>query len=288
MSFGVGVCFAIYAAQVFSLLAISSTHKTKYCFTLLLLSYLSALFFDLATIISLPFILALFLAGYLYQQHEFLFSHRWTKRVLLLCLVLLSLAFSLHVIPGFNNALIFLSASFGASGLPFKLYANLDKAIAGCVLILAMGEAVKWKISVQTLYMIALGSLCFFSVAVLIGANVELKFGELTLAFIFFNLFVTCFAEEAFFRLVVQRGLNRLSHAWLKGWFSVVVTAFIFMLAHYHTGVDSDKRMLLIFLAGLLYGAVYLRSKSLGSAIAVHFVINFIHFSFFTYPATFN
>ena len=133
-----------------------------------------------------------------------------------------------------------------------------------------------------------LGLMAFFGICWLIGAKPDLKFGELTFAFFFFNLFVTCVAEEAFFRLVIQEKLAKYLPTRYPSHLAVFFTALIFMLAHFHTGVDAEKRLALIFLAGFLYGAIYLRSKSLGSAIVSHFAINIIHFSFFTYPATFS
>lgn len=243
-------------------------------------------FGEIVSLISLPFICLLFLCAF--GSFSLAQSHQRISLIATICLTLLSFTFAIHKIPGFNNAMVFSSDAFGLSNLPFELNANLDKALAAIAILIAFHNKLKWRISLIDGKLIVVSLVVFFALATLLGAQTDIKFGELTLAFIFFNLFVTCLAEEAFFRLLIQEKLAQ----WLPGKFStslaVLITALIFMMAHFHTGEDADKRLALIFLAGVLYGAVYLRSKSLGSAILMHFSINIIHFSFFTYPATFK
>ena len=283
ISSGTVVCFSIYAGLIVCLISSKWLSDIRVSISLLLILILSALFYGLLKPTALPLIVSLFLSGFVFSCTENI-----VRKIALLSLSVLAVAFSLHLIPGFNNELIFSTPSFGASKLPFKLYANLDKALAGVALILAMRGTIKWRITGEELYLIIASIGFFFGISIILGAPFEPKVGELTLAFIFFNLLVTCLAEEAFFRLVVQNGLTQLSKGFLSGWFAVLITAILFMLAHFHTGVGAEKRLFLIFLAGFLYGAVYLKKKSLGSAVAIHFGINVIHFSFFSYPATFH
>jgi len=231
----------------------------------------------------MPYVAALYFSS-------FMLFHKISivRQISLFILIILSLAFSLHLIPGFKNELIFLSPSFGLSEQAFKLNANLDKALAAIAIILAMRSTIKWRVSAKELYLILAAVTTFFTVCILLDAKLDPKLGALTLAFVFFNLTVTCLAEEVFFRLIIQNWLFKLSKGAFNGWLAVFITAVIFMLAHFHTGVDADKRLFLIFIAGILYGGVYLNNKSLGSAIIMHFGINIIHFSFFAYPATFS
>lgn len=241
---------------------------------------------DLLSHLSAPFITLLFLSAYCAIDRPR--KHLLFSSISIVVLALLSLLFAIHKIPGFNESILFSSDAFGASGLPFQLKANLDKALAALALLIAFSQQVKWQISLSDFRFIIISLLGFFSVCWLMGADTEPKFGELTFAFMFFNLFVTCLAEEAFFRLIIQTKLTQ----WFSGpsapYLAVLITGVIFMLAHFHTGEGADKRLALILLAGLLYGMAYMRSKSLGSAIALHFSINIIHFSFFAYPATFS
>lgn len=235
---------------------------------------------------SVPFICLLFLSAYCSVNRPR--NHQRARNVATLLLGVLCFLFATHHIPGFNNPLVFNSDAFGQSGLPFSLYANLDKALAGLALILAFRGQFIWRVGKHDGRFIGLYLLAFFSICCLFGAKLDPKFGTLTFAFIFFNLAITCVAEEAFFRLLIQQKLAQYLPTHYAPQIAVLLTALIFMLAHFHTDEDAAQRLVLIFLAGLAYGAVYLRHKSLGSAIILHFLINLIHFSFFAYPARFS
>jgi membrane protease YdiL (CAAX protease family) len=278
--------FVLYACFILQFIFFSKQQKPTIAllitFGLVLLSWA----LELISQTSIPFISLLYLSAYCAidrEQIKLIFS-----RIAFIILAVLSLLFAVHKIPGFHNELIFSNASFGDSELPFQLYANLDKALAAIAILIAFNKYINWKVSRSELKLISLSILVFFSFGWLLGAGLDLKFGELTFVFFFFNLFVTCLAEEAFFRLLIQDKLAKYLPSMYSAYLAVFFTALIFMLAHFHTGVGAEKRLILIFLAGLLYGAIYLRSKSLGSAIVMHFAINIIHFSFFTYPATFS
>ncbi|RYZ99332.1 MAG: CPBP family intramembrane metalloprotease, partial [Moraxellaceae bacterium] len=54
-----------------------------------------------------------------------------------------------------------------------------------------------------------------------------------------------------------------------------------FVLTH---GVQGAEPTLVFALAGFVYGLIYTLTKSIAAAIAVHFFVNILHFSFFTYP----
>lgn len=284
------ILFALYAGVVISFIV--SHSRLNLLQALLSVVLLVALGWTLNAINtgSLLFIGLLFTNAALLSNKSQLPSHLQT--ILGISFLALCLLFALHKIPGFHNSLIFHSARFGHSGLPFLLYANFDKALAALAILICFKDQLKWAISHTDTWQILISLGLFFGVAWYLGAKPDFKFGELTLAFIFFNLFVTCLAEEAFFRLMIQHKLAQYFSprfsAKLAPLFTVILTALLFMLVHFHTGGDAIKRLGLIFLAGLLYALVYQRSKSLGSAIGLHFSVNLIHFTFFTYPATFS
>lgn len=280
------IVFLLYGCVILQLIFFGQTHNNRRSVILLVFLVVIAWLCNSINHLSVAFISLLLLSAFCAIKRPR--THPIFSYIVLACLSLLSFVFATHHIPGFNNAVLFSSDTFGLSKLPFQLNANLDKGLAAIAILIAFQDKLKWRISLNDGKLILTCLILFFVIAGLLGAQTDVKFGELTLAFIFFNLFVTCLAEEAFFRLLVQEKLNQ----WLPGKFSaslaVLITASLFMLAHFHSGEDADKRLALIFLAGVLYGAVYLRSKSLGSAILMHFSINIIHFSFFTYPATFK
>ncbi len=278
--------FALYGCLILQHIFFGQDQKTLRSLLIVLCFVVIAWILEPLSHTSIPFIILLFLSAYCAidrERNNIVFS-----RAAFFVLAILSLLFALHKIPGFHNELVFSSEHFGQSGLPFHLYANLDKALAALAILITFNQTIKWKISVSDAKFITLGLILFFGLCWLIGANTDPKFSKLTFAFIYFNLFVTCLAEEAFFRLIIQDKLAEYLPGKYSAYLAIFFTALIFMLAHFHTGIDAEKRLALIFLAGLLYGAVYLHSKSLGSAIYLHFSINLIHFSFFAYPATFS
>jgi membrane protease YdiL (CAAX protease family) len=280
------IVFAIYGCLLLQIIFFGKGQKPLIPLLLILGLVSIAWFLEAISDISIPFIILLYFSAYcLIERHH---TKPIFPKMAFSSLAIFSLLFAMHKIPGFHNAVVFSSDSFGKSALPFQLNANLDKALAAFAILLAFNRGINWGISLLDAKLIALGLLAFFGLCWLMGAEPDLKFGELTLAFFFFNLFVTCVAEEAFFRLVIQEKLSKYLPTQYSSYLAVFFSALIFMIAHFHTGIGAEKRLALIFLAGLLYGVIYLRSKSLGSAIVMHFAINIIHFSFFTYPATFN
>ncbi len=99
------------------------------------------------------------------------------------------------------------------------------------------------------------------------------------------NLFLTAIPEEGFYRGFLQRELCGFFSKikWGKG-FALLVSSLIFTLAHIFWS-PSLEILGFVFAASLLYGGVYLLSGRIESAILCHFLLNFIHMTFFTYHA---
>ena len=109
------------------------------------------------------------------------------------------------------------------------------------------------------------------------------KWSELFWLWAWTNLLFACIAEEAVFRGIMQRyliaGLMKYRYGTSIG---LVLAAVLFGMAHYPGGV---KYVLLSTVAGLGYGWIYHRTKQIEASILTHFLLNCIHFIFFTYPA---
>lgn len=213
-----------------------------------------------------------------------------------------TLAAACHALPGFRNLLLADAVMLRPDALPFTLYANADKGLAGLLLLVfaarpmdlaaPLGMAAAraglplWRaVSVHALVTggIVLG------LAWLMGVvrfdplwRQDPPHWQLAWRFLLVNLLFTCAAEEAFFRGLVQGGLTR----WLacKGrpaWPAILVAALLFGLAHAGGGMAYA---LLAAVAGLGYGLVRERTGRVGAAVAVHFALNAAHFLFFSYP----
>jgi hypothetical protein len=112
------------------------------------------------------------------------------------------------------------------------------------------------------------------------------KWPEFALQFIFCNLLLTCVAEEAFFRGLLQRPL----YQWLSqrgfgsnqaAWWAIVGVSILFGLAHLAGGFAYA---LVATVASVGYGWAYQRSGRIEVAIVAHAALNVVHLTLFTYP----
>lgn len=92
------------------------------------------------------------------------------------------------------------------------------------------------------------------------------------------NLLLVCPAEEALFRIQIQNHLLKQCNPQ----FALLLSSLLFGAMHFSGG---GKYMALAFLAGWGYGRTMQKTGDIRASIAVHFILNFIHFIGFTYPA---
>ncbi|MDP5012497.1 MAG: CPBP family intramembrane metalloprotease, partial [Alphaproteobacteria bacterium] len=109
------------------------------------------------------------------------------------------------------------------------------------------------------------------------------KFPPQTFWFLVNNLMLVCIVQEAFFRGYIQKHLTAWCEAHqISEMFALVAASIIFGLCHYQSGVVM---VILSTIAGLFYGAAYMRNNRIEAAILVHFALNAAHFFFFSYPS---
>ncbi|WP_410474368.1 CPBP family intramembrane glutamic endopeptidase [Guyparkeria sp. TX1] len=191
----------------------------------------------------------------------------------------LGVILSLHLWPGFDNPPIWQDRHFCRDCLPHSLYLSADQALlVAAWLPLLLG---RWR-ATRPLSLLAAG-LATIAAAIALGIATGLFRWQsgwpgvsLLTLFAAVNL-VTVAAEEVLFRGLIQRHLlARLGavHAW---W----LTALIFGLAHLPFCVEFAA---VATVAGLGYGWVAWKSGSLWPAIVLHWLVNLLHFSLFSYP----
>jgi membrane protease YdiL (CAAX protease family) len=96
-------------------------------------------------------------------------------------------------------------------------------------------------------------------------------------------VFLTALPEEALFRGVVQTGLEqRLGGTHRAGLAALTIAGVLFGVAHLAGGWQY---VVLASVAGIGYGWIYLRTRSIAAAIVAHAGLNAVHFFLFTYPA---
>jgi hypothetical protein len=201
----------------------------------------------------------------------------------------LALAMSIHLLPGFNNLIVYQNIQFSPDSIPFTMYLNFDQTLVGLFIFLfflkpsqpaSFGKE-RFFISLKVLGV--LSALIFTLVLGISYVHYDLKFPELGWIWILNNLFFVCLAEEGLFRGFIQKNLSEIFPKTKPyAMIAIVLAAILFGLAHYQGG---GALIALATVAGLFFGYAYWRTNRIESSILVHFGLNLIHFLLFSYPA---
>lgn len=217
--------------------------------------------------------------------------NRWIKVGLFLLLVPLAFWVASYEPEGFAYPLLFNLADEAGEAARYQLSVDFAKGIAGFLLLYLLWPklranefvASRW-VSVSLLF---LAPLLIISVAILaLGLQWQPKPIEQILQFAVVSLLITCVAEEVFMRLLFQQSLRNAvacftANRLLQEIIPLLLVTFVFVAIH--TGI-SGAAIWVYALAGFLYGLSYTLGKNILYPIAIHFLVNQIHFSFLTYP----
>ncbi|MEM1207576.1 MAG: CPBP family intramembrane glutamic endopeptidase [Acidobacteriota bacterium] len=206
-----------------------------------------------------------------------------------LVVVALGGALMLHVVPGFAGWLVAPDVRLSPGSQSFSLFLNFDKPLIGLFLLAAGGSLLTTLEGWRRILPWTLGMLAVAIAVVLVGtfllgyASWDPKLPALFALWAPRNLLFTCVAEEAYFRLLIQGGLERALGRFRWGaraaW---VVASVLFGVAHVGGGWQF---VLLATLAGGAYGLAYQRTRAIEASILVHLGLNSLHFLLFNYPA---
>lgn len=233
------------------------------------LSILSALFTDIITYESLPFLALLSGLWVLYLRTQ--------NAILFVLIVSYSIAFKWHLIPGFN------------APLGDRLFLRFDSPLVGLAPLFFLTPLAQqwheWKdVFTKGLLITAVGLLAMTLLAVTSGVvSLHIKIPSHPLIRYSFNLIFVSIIEEAFYRAFIQDKLIKWLQPYNKS-IALILTSLLFTFAHLYWAPNIGT-FVFIFLAGLLYGYVYIATKRIESAILCHFLLNVLHMTFFTYHA---
>ena len=201
---------------------------------------------------------------------------------------LLALGLALHLFPGFANPVIAANVLLGNSTAPLTLRANFDKGAVGLLLFVYCCHRIKhlqeWpRVAGTGVAIGAVTSVVVIGLVVSLGViRFDPKLLELAWVWMPIGLFLSCLAEEAFFRGIVQQRLaDALQGRPLLRWIPIAVASVLFGLAHVGGG---PILIVAATLAGVGYGWAYARTGRIEAAVLAHFTLNAIHFFGFTYP----
>jgi uncharacterized protein len=251
-----------------------------------ILSICIALLSGVITYIALPMLTIFVGAIYAFLY----FKSNFFRLALLLVFVLLGLALSVHIVPGFNNPKLMDQVQLSINSAIFSQYLNFDKASAGLLFLAAFSNKLKDRHDfIKILNPSITFSLC--TVIVVIGLAIFIgyvrfspKFPDMAVAFLLSNLFFTCVVEQAFFQgflqeLLIKKWCDR--SLFLSKWAPILIAALLFGVSH---GLGSINQVALASILGFSCALIYQRTRLIESAISVHFALNLVHFLGFTYP----
>ena len=203
-------------------------------------------------------------------------------------LMVCSVALAAHQVPWINNLLVFDAVAVSPAAEPYTLYWNYDKALAGMLLYVMCVQPqrqTEWSVAIVATAVIALLTIALVLVLALTTGFVawDPKWPAILAMWLPANLLVTCLAEEAFFRGLLQRQLREALHGTVPsaGLVALFVAAVAFGMAHIGGGIAYA---VLATLAGIGYGAAYHVTQRVEASILVHFTLNLTHLMLFTYP----
>lgn len=214
-------------------------------------------------------------------------SNQLMKRVITGIILISCIALAAHLLPGFNNLNALNDVTKSDFSAPFTLYLNFDKPFI-LFIILTLSPAVLLNKKAVSLFginntlglstLIVLSFTIIFSLAVfLLLIKYDTNLPSWWWLFALNNLLLTCIVEEVFFRGFIQQKLTTL----LSPLAGLILTSFLFGIAHFSGGFNY---VIIATLAGFLYGFVYLNTGKIRYAILIHFCLNMVHLSLFTYP----
>lgn len=216
--------------------------------------------------------------------------HRLVKVASFAGIVLLALGLAIHRLPGFHNIQVLAPTRLTPRSIPYDQWINFDKTIAGLLilgiwyrkLITGVGQ---WKLA---LWRAAVPAIVTIGVVIVLGrafgyVQWDPKWTSQFWLWAVLNLLATCMSEEAFFRAFLQTEIERLTAKRPGGpTIAIVCSAVLFGIAHVAGGW---RYVALASVAGVGYGTVFYRSRSIEASMLTHFSLNAVHFLLFTYPA---
>jgi uncharacterized protein len=193
------------------------------------------------------------------------------------------------LLPGFERTVLIPETVLTPGAAPFSLGVGFPKVVTGILILGLINEARVRELAEAGVVARKTAPILGVTVLAVLAAvyatgyvRFDPKWTTLFIPWAIANLFFTCLAEEAGFRGFLQHELSRLgSNTRIAAALALIFSAVLFGLAHLGGGWSYA---LAATVAGLGYGAAYLRTQRIEAAMAVHFSVNALHFLFFTYP----
>lgn len=194
--------------------------------------------------------------------------------------IIASLLLAAHRLPGFEPWVLAAPERISVDAPPYLLRLSWDKLLVGCALLAWwLGQRPRpankpiLAVPVCLLTLIAVPGL-----ALLLGVVAwQPKWPEMLWPWLIINLGVAVLAEELLFRGLLQPRLVE----WLGTWPGILCGALLFGAAHIPF---SPWFAVVATIAGIGYGLAFHLTGRLSVAIALHGLVNLLHFTMLSYP----
>ncbi|MGR3973506.1 MAG: CPBP family intramembrane metalloprotease [Candidatus Rhabdochlamydia sp.] len=196
-----------------------------------------------------------------------------------IALIALSIGFKLKLLPGFTP--FYITPKF-AIGLINPLMGLFPLAL----LTPLVQDKRELKKVFQGVVMGCVGIAFLAALAIISKASVwSVKIPSYAAIRIFSNFVLTAIPEEGFYRGFVQAMLGSYFKKIRGGnLLALLLSSLLFSLSHLYWSPNLGI-LTFTFVTSLLYGAVYLYSGKIESAILSHFLFNLLHMTCFSYHA---
>ncbi len=208
-----------------------------------------------------------------------IFYDRKPTVVLFALIVCFSILLKMRLLPGYTP---FLFTPKFAVGLEGSLIGLFPLAF----LVVLARKTKDWKAVLKGL-LIGCAGIAILAIVTTFAGSTHWHFKLPTFAAprILSNFFLTSIPEEGFYRGFIQSTFYKYFENIRFGKIlALISTSLLFTAAHIYW---SPNLLILafVFLASLLYGSIYLISGKIETSILCHFLLNFIHMTFFSYHA---
>lgn len=210
----------------------------------------------------------------------------WGRRTLAVVATLALLLLAMNIIPAAQQSVLVREFFMGHSLTPYTLSVGYNKPLAA-LLILSIWwpkliDKGAYSRMSQALPMALLAAALIILLACSLGLQWDPKWYWFSALFVLTNLALTCVVEEVFFRGLLQRQFSRYLSRYKFGALSALILASgLFGFAHLAAGINYA---VFAAVAGLFYGTIYWRYRSIHAAILCHWLVNAAQFTGFSYP----
>ena len=282
----ISIAFFSHFFSLFSVCSLWVFEKKRFAIMAIATSIICAVLTSVISPKALFIITIYFAANYLFFKVQ---VRPFSKAMLGIMIFVISWLLASHMVSGFISWQIVNEEQISVDGEKYSLYLNIDKVIAGLGITIFALVPLRRAIHIRNMIVkmlpstILAVSIVAFAGMVMKVVSFDPKFPDLWITWIVISLLVHCVAEEALFRLFLQGGIQNILSTYK---YAPVISILISSAAYTaYMFPESTNFLAAIFVGNLFFGYVYYKTQRVEASILLHFIINLIHFFFFTYPS---